>query len=153
MDAGIPLFAICRGHQELNVAFGGTIEGEIQERDDRIDHRAPESTDNDVRFQLAHTVSPVPGGVLHRILGGEEIRVNSLHRQAIGELAPRLQVEATAEDGTVEATSVRDAASFALSVQWHPEYWAGREEVSDKLFTAFGDACRARTGARAPQAA
>ena len=153
LDAGVPLFAICRGHQELNVALGGTIAGEIQEEEGRMDHRAADSTDNNIRFQLAHSVRPRIGGLLHRILEADEVKVNSLHRQAVGNLAPRLIVEATAEDGTIEATTVADAKAFALSVQWHPEYWAGEDPVSTKLFAAFGDACRAHRSARSKAAA
>ncbi len=143
LDMGVPLFAICRGHQELNVALGGTLVGEVHEDDERMDHRSPDVDDNDVRFRLAHTITTRAGGMLQRILGPEPIHVNSLHRQAVGKLAPGLEVEATAEDGTIEATSVRNAQSFAMSVQWHPEYWAGRDSPSTKLFEAFGEAARA----------
>ncbi|MFN0264713.1 gamma-glutamyl-gamma-aminobutyrate hydrolase family protein [Tepidamorphus sp. 3E244] len=148
LEKGVPLFAICRGHQELNVILGGTIAGEIQEQEGRMDHRAPQSTDNDERFRIAHPVRTCVGGMLHDILGTEEVRVNSLHRQAIDKLAPGLEVEATAEDGTIEATSVKGAKAFAMSVQWHPEYWAGSDDVSRKLFEAFGDACRKYRAAR-----
>ncbi|MCC0015535.1 MAG: gamma-glutamyl-gamma-aminobutyrate hydrolase family protein [Rhodobiaceae bacterium] len=148
LDAGVPLFAICRGHQELNVALGGSIAGEIQEEEGRMDHRAADSTDNNIRFQMAHTVRPRKGGLLHRILESDEVIVNSLHRQAIGKLAPSLVIEASAEDGTIEATTAAHAKAFALSVQWHPEYWAGSDPVSTKLFAAFGDACRAHRAER-----
>lgn len=140
--AGKPLLAICRGHQELNVALGGSLQTEIQRLEGRNDHRAPEHKDNDVRFQLAHHVTPTAGGRLAQIVGENPIKVNSLHRQAIDRLADGLTVEATAEDDTIEALSVRDAAGFTLSVQWHPEYWAESEIVSRKIFQAFGAALR-----------
>ncbi len=142
LSRGVPLFAICRGMQELNVALGGTLIAEVQEEPGRNDHRAPASDDQDVRFALSHDVAIVPGGALAGIVGTETIRVNSLHRQGIGRLADGLAVEATAPDGTIEAVSVRDAMGFALAVQWHPEYWIRTDPVSQKLFAAFGAAVR-----------
>lgn len=142
LAAGMPLFAICRGFQELNVALGGSIATEIQELEGRADHRAPQSESQDERFRLAHEVTPVPGGALAQVIGESPVRVNSLHRQGIGRLAPGLTVEATAEDGTIEAVSVADARAFALGVQWHPEYWAASDAPSRKLFEAFGAAVR-----------
>lgn len=139
---GVPLFAICRGMQELNVALGGTLVAEVVEEPGRKDHRAPASNDPDVRFAISHEVAIAPGGLLAGILGTGTVRVNSLHRQAIGRLAAGLVVEATAPDGTIEAVSVRDAAGFALAVQWHPEYWIGTDPLSQRLFAAFGEAVR-----------
>ena len=139
---GVPLFAICRGMQELNVALGGTLIAEVQEEAGRNDHRAPVSDDQDVRFAIRHEVTIVPGGTLAAILRTDTIWVNSLHRQAIGRLAEALAIEATAPDGTIEAVRVRDAASFALGVQWHPEYWVRTDAPSQKLFAAFGEAVR-----------
>ena len=145
---GVPLFAICRGMQELNVALGGTLIAEVQEEPGRSDHRAPASDDADVRFAVRHEVAIVPGGILAGILGEDTIRVNSLHRQAIGRLAEGLVVEATAPDGTIEAISVRDAAGFALGVEWHPEYWVRTDPPSAKLFAAFGAGVRSHRAAR-----
>lgn len=142
IDRGIPLLAICRGIQELNVALGGTLATEIQDLPGRIDHRKPDVADRDEAFAIRQTISTKKGGCLAAILGNETADVNSLHRQAISDLAPRLAVEATAEDGTVEAVSVIDAKGFALGVQWHPEYWVGSDTVSDRIFAAFGDAVR-----------
>ncbi len=139
---GVPLFAICRGMQELNVALGGSLIAEVQDEPGCDDHRAPVSDDQDVRFAIRQEVTIVPGGILAGIMGTETIRVNSLHRQAIGRLAAGLAVEATAPDGTIEAVRVRDAAGFALGVQWHPEYWARTDPPSQKLFAAFGEAVR-----------
>ena len=134
--------------QELNVALGGTLIAEVQEEPGRHDHRAPPSEEPDVRFAIRQEVRLVPGGVLAGILGSDTIRVNSLHRQAIGRLADGLAVEATAPDGTIEAVSVRDAPGFTLGVQWHPEYWVRTDLPSQKLFAAFGEAVRSYRAAR-----
>lgn len=142
IDAGKPLLAICRGQQELNVAYGGTLHTEIQENADTMDHRAVEHPDQDVRYKIAHKVTPVKDGVLARIVGNEPVAVNSLHRQAIERLADNLSIDATAEDGTIEAVSVKSAKAFALGVQWHPEYWAASDMVSKKLFEYFGTVVR-----------
>ena len=146
---GVPLFAVCRGMQELNVAAGGSLLAEVQEVPGRIDHRAPVSDDQKVRFSIRQDVDVQPGGILEKILGVGTLRVNSLHRQAVGRLGDNLKVEALAPDGTVEAVSVRNAKSFALGVQWHPEYWVTSDAPSRALFAAFGDAVRARMAARA----
>ncbi len=143
IERGVPLLAICRGIQELNVALGGSLATEIQEGEGMMDHRAPDNPDQDARFAIRHPVTIRPGTCLADVFGAGEIRVNSVHRQAIGSLAPRLAVEATAEDGTVEAVSVIDAPAFAVGVQWHPEYWAKTDDASARIFRAFGDAVRA----------
>jgi len=145
---GVPLLAICRGIQEMNVALGGTLATEIQEREGAIDHRAPVSEDRDERFAIRQKVSIRPGSCLAGIFGAGEIKVNSLHRQGVDRLGPRLDVEAVAEDGTVEAVSVRGAPAFAVGVQWHPEYWANKDDASRRIFAAFGDAVRAHAAAR-----
>jgi len=155
LDRGLPLFAICRGYQELNVALGGSIATEIQDLPDRMDHRAPDSTVQDERFAIRQTIEVKPGGHLAQILGTEPILVNSLHRQAIDRLADGLEIEATAPDGTIESVSVRNAKAFALGVQWHPEYWAGSDPASRRLFEAFGKAmadCRAHRARMTPAA-
>jgi len=152
IERGVPLLAICRGIQELNVALGGSLATEIQELPGRLDHRKPETEDRDVAFAIRHSIEVKEGSCLAAIVGGGQVQVNSLHRQAISKLAPRLAVEAVAEDGTVEAVSVIDAPGFAIGVQWHPEYWVGNDAISDKIFAAFGEAVRARH-ARPAQAA
>ena len=116
----MPLLAICRGIQELNVALGGTLATEIQERPGSLDHRAPVSDNQDERFGIRQSVSIKPGSCLAGVFGPGEILVNSVHRQAIDRPGSRLQIEAVAEDGTVEAVSVKDARAFAVGVQWHP---------------------------------
>lgn len=152
IERGVPLLAICRGIQELNVALGGSLATEIQEREGSLDHRAPVSDNQDERFAIRQNVSIKPGTCLAGVFGAGEIKVNSVHRQGVDRLGERLQVEAVADDGTVEAVSVKDARAFAVGVQWHPEYWARSDDNSAKIFRAFGDAVRAhavaRTGAR-----
>ena len=143
LACGVPLFAICRGMQELNVALGGTLVPEVHALEGRHDHRAPDADHNDARFAIRQEVAIAPGGCLARILGANTIQVNSLHHQGIGRLANRLVVEATAPDGTIEAVSVRDAPGYAVGVQWHPEYWVASDRPSAQLFAAFGDAVRA----------
>lgn len=148
IDRGIPLLAICRGIQELNVALGGTLATEIQDMSGRMDHRAPVSDAQDERFAIRQKVKVAAGTCMADVLGAGEFEVNSLHRQAIGSLAPGLAVEALAEDGTVEAVSVRAARAFAVGVQWHPEYWFRTDSVSAKIFEAFGRAVRAHEQGR-----
>jgi len=148
VERGVPLLAICRGIQEMNVALGGSLASEIQERPGSLDHRAPVSDNQDERFAIHQTVSIKPGSCLAGVFGAGDIKVNSVHRQAVDRLGPKLQIEAVAEDGTVEAVSVRDARAFAVGVQWHPEYWVKSDSVSQRIFKAFGDAVRAHAAAR-----
>lgn len=142
IERGIPLLAICRGIQELNVALGGTLASEIQDMPGRADHRRREVPDRDVQYEIHQPVRVKEGTCLASALGAGEIKVNSLHRQAISDTAPSLAVEAVAEDGTVEAVSVIGAKAFAVGVQWHPEYWVGKDGPSSALFKAFGEAVR-----------
>jgi putative glutamine amidotransferase len=148
IEKGMPLFCICRGFQELNVALGGTLETELQRGSGRLDHRSRHSEELDVKYGPAHPVAIAPGGELARILGKTETMVNTVHRQGIKKLAPALALEAQAPDGVVEAASVKGAASFALGTQWHPEYKAAHNPDSVKLFRAFGDAARRYRAAR-----
>ncbi|MDB5525757.1 MAG: Peptidase [Rhizobium sp.] len=146
IDRGIPLLAICRGIQELNVALGGTLATEIQDKPGKWDHRRPEVPERDRMYAIRQKVHVKEGSCIAGVLGPGEFEVNSLHRQAIDEAAPRLSVEAVAEDGTIEAVSVIDAKNFAVGVQWHPEYWVESDATSARLFKAFGDAVRAYAG-------
>jgi putative glutamine amidotransferase len=139
---GMPLFAICRGFQEANVALGGSLHQAIQEQQGLSDHRAPSGQPVEIQYATAHQVSVEPGGLLQRLLGRERFDVNSLHGQGIKRLAPGLRVEARAHDGLVEAFSVEPAHGFALCVQWHPEWQAASNPVSMALLQAFGQACR-----------
>ncbi len=142
LERAIPMLAICRGIQELNVALGGSLITEAQEHPGRMDHRAPDSESQDERFALAHDVTFEDDAELAAIVGSPCVRVNSLHRQVIDRLADRLTVEARAEDGTIEAVRVSDARAFAYGVQWHPEYWAASDTPSNRLFKAFTAAAR-----------
>ena len=139
LDRGLPLLAICRGIQELNVALGGTLHQTVHDEPGRLDHRGGPG-DLDRRYSPKHAVSLT--GKLAAMLGRTTIRVNSVHGQAIDILAPGLAVEATAPDGTIEAVRVLGAKSFAFGVQWHPEWRYADDPASTALFAAFGDACR-----------
>jgi putative glutamine amidotransferase len=148
IERGVPLLAICRGIQELNVALGGSLATEIQEREGVMDHRAPVSDVQDERFAIRHPVRIAPDSCLAGVFGADEVMVNSVHRQAIERLGDRLQPEAVAPDGTLEAVSVRGAKAFAVGVQWHPEYWAATDDTSARIFRAFGDAARTHAARR-----
>ena len=145
----IPILGICRGFQEMNVAFGGSLHHEIRELPGRMNHRAPRlesgelHPDPEVIFADRHDVKLLAGGVFARILGQETIRVNSLHGQGILELGDRVVVEGVAEDGTIEAIRIADAPGFALGVQWHAEYDPQRNPINGALFRAFGEALAA----------
>ncbi len=143
-----PLLAICRGMQELNVALGGTLHPRLHELAARMDHRRPDSDDIAVQYGPAHTVTLRPGGVLAGIVGAETLTVNSLHWQGIERPANNLRVEATAEDGTIEAVTMPDAAGFVLGVQWHPEYAPETNPGACAIFGAFGAAARERAARR-----
>jgi putative glutamine amidotransferase len=140
--ARLPVLAICRGIQELNVALGGTLHQRVQEVDGRIDHRAPQGTSAERYANTAHPVRLVAGGALEKLAGAGELVVNSLHAQGIDRLAPGLVVEAEAPDGQIEAVRLKDA-SFVIGIQWHPEYCVMENAFGRVLFAAFGAACRA----------
>ncbi len=152
---GIPLFAICRGFQEANVALGGSLHQAVQEVPGQLDHRDAKDAPLEVQYGLAHSVAVLPGGVLADLLADVQcdgrVEVNSLHGQGVNKLAQGLRVEAVAPDGLVEAFSVDAASGFNLCVQWHPEWQAASNPVSMRLFRAFGAACAAfRERHRAP---
>jgi putative glutamine amidotransferase len=137
--AGLPVLAICRGIQELNVALGGSLHQRVHTLDGRIDHRGGPGP-HDVRYGPKHPISVT--GTLARIVGAERIEVNSLHGQAIDRLGNGLVVEARAPDGTIEAVAMPSAPGWLLGVQWHPEWAFATNPQSVAIFTAFGDACR-----------
>ncbi|MEO8557967.1 MAG: gamma-glutamyl-gamma-aminobutyrate hydrolase family protein [Rhodospirillales bacterium] len=153
IERAVPLLAICRGIQELNVALGGSLHQHVEELPGRMDHRSPRGRPLDERYAPRHDVALTKGGYLTERLGCNTIMVNSLHGQGIDRLANNLVVEATAEDGTVEAVRVGNAQAFALGLQWHPEFRATENPVSLSLFQAFGDACRERAARRRLNAA
>lgn len=142
LERGVPLFAICRGTQETNVALGGSLHQAVQEVSGKRDHRSNDDEPVDVQYSASHAVHVESGGLLERVVGMREFQVNSLHGQGVNRLAPGLRVEATAPDGLVEAFSKPSARGFNLCVQWHPEWQAANNPVSLKLFKAFGEACQ-----------
>ncbi|MBS0364379.1 MAG: gamma-glutamyl-gamma-aminobutyrate hydrolase family protein [Proteobacteria bacterium] len=144
VQAGVPVLGICRGFQEMNVVFGGTLHQKLHEVPGHLDHRDDTSQPLDVQYGPAHEVVLEPGGVLRGLAGVDRITVNSLHSQGVNRLGPELIVEARAPDGVVEAFRVRGARSFALAVQWHPEWQAMSNPFSSALFAAFGRAGRER---------
>jgi putative glutamine amidotransferase len=145
---GVPIFGICRGLQEMNVAFGGSLHPEIREIPGRLNHRMPRldtgeiHPDPTVVFADRHDVHLTPGGTFANLLGCETIRVNSLHGQGILDPGERVVIEGIAEDGTIEAIRIADAPNFALGVQWHAEYDPQRNPINRKLFEAFGEALK-----------
>jgi putative glutamine amidotransferase len=146
--AGMPLFAVCRGFQEMNVAFGGTLWQKVQDVPGMQDHREDKEEPLEKQYAPVHEVELVPGGFLHRIAGATHAVVNSLHSQGVQTLGQGLEVEARAPDGLIEGFRVRSASGFALAVQWHPEWQVMRNPFSRALFAAFGDAARAHVNAR-----
>ena len=145
---GVPLFGICRGLQEMNVAFGGTLHPEIRDIPGRMNHRMPRLENGEVHpdpkvvFADRHEVALKPDGKFAALLGRESIRVNSLHGQGIEEPGKRVVVEGVAEDGTIEAISIAEAPGFALGVQWHAEYDPQTNPINRTLFQAFGEALK-----------
>jgi putative glutamine amidotransferase len=139
----LPLLAICRGFQEVNVALGGSLHQAVHAVANMQDHREDLREPLERQYGPAHRVRLTPGGLLSRMLGGEsEMMVNSLHGQGVARLADGLSVEALADDGLVEAFTVAGADSFAMAVQWHPEWQVESNPLSMRLFGAFGQACR-----------
>jgi putative glutamine amidotransferase len=148
LERGLPLFAICRGAQETNVALGGSLHQAVHEVEGHLDHRDPDDEPLDAQYAPAHSVDVMPGGVLARLLQRDRVQVNSLHGQAVNRLAPGLRVEARAPDGVIEALSKPDSPGFNLAVQWHPEWQAASNPVSMAMLSAFGAACAAHRDQR-----
>ncbi len=144
VERGLPVFGICRGFQEMNVAFGGTLHQKLHEVPGHLDHRDDETQPLEVQYGPAHEVTLEPGGVLRALAAGDRITVNSLHSQGIERLGEALAVEARAPDGVIEAFRVAAARSFALAVQWHPEWQVLANPFSRALFAAFGQAAAER---------
>jgi putative glutamine amidotransferase len=137
---GLPVLAICRGIQELNVALGGTLHQNVHDLPGRRDHRGGKGP-LDVAYGPKHRVTV--SGSLARIVGADTITVNSIHSQAIDRPGEGLTVEAYAEDGTIEAVSAICSPGFVLGLQWHPEWRFAEHPASVAIFHAFGEACRA----------
>ncbi len=146
IELGMPLLAICRGIQEINVALGGSLHQAVQEVNGRNDHRGakgkPDASKEEA-YAPAHAISIADNATLAKIVGRREIIVNSVHGQGIDRLAHGLRAEAHAPDGQIEAVTIDAHRGFNLAVQWHPEWRAWENEDSIKMFAAFGDACRA----------
>jgi len=145
---GMPLFAICRGCQELNVVLGGTLHQKLADVPGLVNHKEDPSDPLEIQYGPAHRVDLVDGGLLRQLAGTPSVTVNSLHGQGIRRLAPGVTVEAVAEDGLVEAFSVDDVDGFALAVQWHPEWHAADNAFSLAMFREFGRACTGRARQR-----
>jgi putative glutamine amidotransferase len=143
---GVPIFGICRGFQEFNVAFGGTLHPEIREIPGRMNHRMPPDGTLEEKFEHRHVVNLSDGGAFHRVLGAREVMVNSLHGQGILDKGGRIVIEGFAPDETPEAIVVEASSGFAMAVQWHPEWNAANDPVSRPLFQAFGAAVAGRAG-------
>lgn len=146
--AGIPVLGICRGFQEMNVAFGGSLHQKVHEVGTFIDHREDERQPLEVQYGPAHPMHVEPGGVLAGLGLPAEFVVNSIHGQGVDRLATGLRIEARAPDGLVEAVSVAGGKAFALGVQWHPEWQVLSDPVYLAIFQAFGEACRKRAKQR-----
>lgn len=144
VDRGVPLLGICRGFQEMNVAFGGSLHQRVHEAGPFMDHRSDDEASVEVQYGLRHPLQVQPGGLLERLGLAPQFEVNSVHGQGIERLAPGLRVEGLAPDGLVEAFSVERARTFALGVQWHPEWKVAEHPAYLAIFRAFGEACRER---------
>ena len=146
LETGVPLFAICRGYQELNVVLGGSLHQHVEEQPGYHDHRENPDEPLDVQYGPSHEVHLVEGGMLYGLAGTDTVTVNSLHSQGVARLADGVPVEAVADDGLIEAFVVDGAPGFTLAVQWHPEWKVTENEFSLAMFRAFGDACRRHQG-------
>lgn len=142
LEQNKPLLGICRGFQEINVAFGGTLRPDLGAPEREFAHHAPDGTDFDGMFEYRHDVDLTPGGILDRVLGGPQIAVNSVHYQGVERLARDLEVEAVSSDGVVEAVRLGDDKGKLLAVQWHPEWRAGANPISLNLYKLFGRMAR-----------
>ena len=140
---GMPLFAVCRGFQEMNVSFGGTLHQKVHELPEFGMHKENPDDPLGVQYGPSHEVKFTPGGLLEKICGEAGATVNSLHSQGVDQLAPELAIEAVADDGLIEGFTVRETPGFTLAVQWHPEWKPLENPVSRAIFREYGDACRA----------
>ena len=137
INQGVPLFAICRGFQELNVAFGGSIHQKVHELEGYMDHREDSSLARENQYEHVHEINITEDSLLHNLWGDTKANVNSLHGQGIDRLGEGLSVEARAPDSLIEAVSVDGAKAFAFGAQWHPEWGFWNDELSQVIFNAF----------------
>ncbi len=144
IDRGIPVFGICRGIQEMNVALGGTLHYRVHLLPDRLDHRMRRDTeDMELRYAPRHSITLSEGGYLSSLIADRTIMVNTLHGQAVDRPASGMEIEALAEDETIEAIRLTGARSFTVGVQWHAEWKIQENELARRLFEEFGSAARA----------
>jgi putative glutamine amidotransferase len=148
LETGVPLLAVCRGFQELNVALGGTLHQKVHEVPGYHNHLENKDDPLEKQYGPAHAIGLTEGGLLRQLAGSDRVMVNSLHAQGVAKLASGVTVEAVADDGLIEAFRVDDVAGFALAVQWHPEWRVLQNDFSKAIFKAFGDACRLRARRR-----
>ena len=142
LEGGTPLFGVCRGLQEMNVALGGSLYQQVHAEPEHLDHREPQDADLEVQFAERHEVILQPGSAFAQWAGGERALVNSLHGQGIKRLGTGLVAEALAPDGLVEGVRATQAHAFAYGVQWHPEWRHDRIPFYQRTLTAFAEACR-----------
>lgn len=142
LEMGVPVFAVCRGFQELNVVLGGTLHQHVHEVEGYHNHRENPGDPLEVQYGPSHEVHLVEGGLLRDLAGTDTVTVNSVHSQGVARLADGVSVEAVADDGLIEGFRVDAARNFALAVQWHPEWKVMEDRFSMAIFKAFGDACR-----------
>ncbi len=147
LSMGVPVLAICRGFQEMNVAFGGSLYQKVHEQPGFLDHREKPGDPLDMQYAPVHAVTFNPGGILAGIAGTPSAQVNSLHGQGVARLGKGLKVEAVAPDGLIEAFR-HEGPGFMLGVQWHPEWRVTENPFYLGIFRAFGDACRTRAAQR-----
>ena len=145
---GTPLFGVCRGLQEMNVAMGGSLYQQLHTEPGYLDHREPKDPDLAVQFAERHEVALAPGSAFARWAGGHRAMVNSLHAQGIRRLGDGLVAEAHAPDGLVEAVRVDKAPAFAYGVQWHPEWRHEHNRFYQNTLEAFAQACREHCATR-----
>ena len=148
ISSGVPIFGICRGFQEMNVALGGSLHQKLHEVAGFHEHRENKDLPLEEQYADVHSIKLSTNGQLKDLMDAETIQVNSLHTQGVNQLANKLTIEATSEDGLCEAFSVDDAQTFAIAVQWHPEWQVMKNNKNHKLFEAFGKACKARQAVR-----
>ena len=144
VEVGKPILGICRGFQEFNVAYGGTLHPEIRELEGRMNHRMPPEGSLKEKFAIRHSINLVAEGPFSKVLRASRVMVNSLHGQGIDTSGERIVLDGFADDGTPEALYIRDAEAFSLAVQWHPEWNAKCDPVSAPIFEAFGKALRGK---------
>lgn len=140
--AGKPVFGICRGLQEINVALGGSLR-DMRGHDGFVPHHAPSDASLDDTFAFSHPIDVVSGSILQRFALSDALVVNSVHYQAIDRLADGLVANAAGPDGVIEAVSALHTTAPVFAVQWHPE-WQPDGRAHDLAFWNYlGEAARA----------